>query len=184
MNHKDNKQKKKKILLLDTSAIIRGNLYFLKQFGELYTIPEVLMEIKDEDSLFKINFENIKVDRPSESSLKKVKKIVKKTGENLSKTDMKLLAMAETFIRRDPNIKVTIATDDYGIQNIAKKMNIDFISVSTEGIKEERDYLKKCVRCLMIYDPSLPFCPRCNEEAFKKVPKVKKKLNRLVKKKN
>ena len=168
-------KKKKRIVLLDTSAIIRGNLYFLKQFGELYTIPEVLMEIKDEDSLFKINFEEIKVDRPSESSINKIKEIVKKSGEILSKTDIKLLAMAETFLRRDENNEITIATDDYSIQNIAKKLKYNFISISTEGIKEERDYLKKCIKCLMIYEPNLPFCPRCNEEVFKKIVKKQKK---------
>jgi len=164
----------KKIVLLDTSAIIRGNLFFLKQFGELFTIPEVLMEIKDDDSLFKINFEEIKVDRPSESSIKKVKELVKKTGETLSNTDIKLLAMAETFRRRDENFKVTIATDDYSLQNLARKLRFEFISVSTEGIKEEREYLKKCTRCLLIYEPTLPFCPRCNEESFKKIIKRKK----------
>ncbi|MEO2154697.1 MAG: hypothetical protein ABGW69_02710 [Nanoarchaeota archaeon] len=176
------KQEKKKIVILDTSAIIHGNLYYLKQFGQLLTIPEVLEEIKDSDSLFKINFEDILVDFPSDSAIKKVKNIVKKSGETLSKTDIKVLAMAETLKRRNEtepfDLEITISTDDYGIQNIAKKMGFKFMPVSTEGIKEERDYLKKCVRCLMIYNPDLPYCPRCNEEAFKKVPKLLKSKRR------
>ncbi len=175
----DEKKQKKKVVILDTSAIIHGNLYYLKQFGELMTIPEVLQEIKDEDSLFKINFEDIKVDFPSDSSIKKVRNLVKKIGETLSSTDIKVLAMAETLKRRNEtepfDLEVIIATDDYGIQNIAKKMGFKFMPVSTEGIKEERDYLKKCLRCLMIYDPSLPYCPRCNSEEFKKIPKFKPK---------
>jgi UPF0271 protein len=172
-------KKTKEIVVFDTSSLIHGQLPYLTQFGELWTVPDVINEIKDQETLFKLASLEYFVDKPSESSFKLIKKLNAKFGENLSKTDMKILALAETLKRRFEDkkieIKIKIATDDYGIQNLAKELGIEIIPIVYEGIKEKRKYWKKCLRCLLVYESSLPYCPRCGSEEFKRVFEKRRK---------
>lgn len=165
--------KKKTIVIFDTSSLIHGQLPYLTQFGELWTVPEVINEIKDYETLFKLSSLEYFLDKPTISSYKFVKDFVNKIGEELSKTDLKILSLAITIQRRFEDKKekpiIKIATDDYGIQNIAKKLGFEIIPVAYDEIKEKRKYFKKCLRCLLIYEPNLPYCPRCNSEEYKKV---------------
>ncbi len=173
-------KEKKEVVIFDTSSLIHGQLPYLTQFGELWTVPDVINEIKDHETLFKLASLEYFVDKPSESSFKFIKRLNEKFGENLSKTDLKILALAETLKRRfeDKNIdlKIKIATDDYGIQNLAKELGLEIIPIAHEGIKEKRKYWKKCLRCLLVYESSLFQCPRCGCEEFKRV--FKKRYNR------
>jgi rRNA maturation endonuclease Nob1 len=177
-------REKKEIVIFDTSSLIHGQLPYLTQFGELWTVPEVINEIKDYETLFKLASLEYFVDKPSENSFKFVKKLCEKFGENLSKTDLKILALAETLKRRfedkDVDLKIKIATDDYGMQNLAKELDLEIIPIAYEGIKEKRKYWKKCLRCLLVYESTLTQCPRCGCEEFKRVLNRKKGKKRKI----
>jgi UPF0271 protein len=138
---------------LDTSAIIYLNDF--RQFKEIFTIQEVLEEVKDKVSLMKLSGLKLKVVEPSLNSLKDVKTIAKETGdlEKLSETDVKLLALAKEQ-------KLVIVSDDYNIQNVAERMNIKYISIFSKPIKKLIKWKKFCKSCKKFYQKGKS-CERC-----------------------
>lgn len=81
---------------------------------------------------------------PSKKNIKKIEEFVKESGDDLSVTDKKLLALALDF-------DGIILTEDYDIQNVAKSLGIKFSSIATEGIKEVYKWKKICKGCKKEY---------------------------------
>lgn len=81
------------IIILDSGAIIKGNLNF--QSDSLYTIPQVLQEIKDEKSQEYLKWLNIEIKTPSPECIQEIINFSKVTGDlaSLSKTDIRVLAL-------------------------------------------------------------------------------------------
>jgi UPF0271 protein len=140
--------------VLDTSAIIY--LQDFRKFEEIFIPSLVVEEVKDRLSTMKLEALNAKTLEPNKKFLEEVKSVAKKTGdlEKLSRTDIQVLALAK-------ELKATIISDDYNIQNVAKKLNIQFFPVFSKGIKEMFFWKKFCPACKRYFKKNLKECPIC-----------------------
>jgi|YelNatPaOPRAMG01_1025707.scaffolds.fasta_scaffold11198_8 UPF0271 protein len=152
-------------VVLDTSAIIY--LQDFRKFDKIFIPTLVAEEVKDRLSVMKLESLNAKKIEPNKKFLDEVEAIAKKTGdlEKLSKTDIQVLALAK-------ELKATIISDDYNIQNVAKKLKIEFLPVFSKGIKEIFFWKKYCPNCKKYFKSELEECPICGAK-LKRVPKTK-----------
>jgi UPF0271 protein len=148
-------------VLLDTSAVIY--LSGFSGFDEILTVNSVLNEIKDRASRMKLAGISLKIVEPSRESLRKVEDAARETGdlENLSKTDLEVLAAA------DEN-KCAIISDDRGIQNVAEKIGIPYVSVFNKKISKMITWGKYCTACKRYSKGER--CQVCGGE-LKRIPK-------------
>jgi len=124
--------------IVDTSVILSG--FIPDNLDDYITVEEVLHELKK--SIYHAKM--LKICSPSKKSIKKIEEFVKESGDDLSVTDKKLLALALDF-------DGIILTEDYDIQNVAKSLGIKFSSIATEGIKEVYKWKKICKGCKKEY---------------------------------
>ena len=123
--------KKSEKLILDSVAFISG----FPIEGECFTINEVINELKNMYTRTRAEIAlsqgKLRILEPSRKEIEKVKRIAAKTGDllNLSKTDIKLIALAH-------ELNGTLITDDYDIQNVATVMKIKYRGIYERGIKE------------------------------------------------
>ncbi|MEM5773051.1 MAG: PIN domain-containing protein [Candidatus Aenigmatarchaeota archaeon] len=153
--------------VLDTSAIIY--LQDFRKFDEIFIPSSVVEEVRDKLSSMKLEALKAKIVEPDEIFVREIKTIAKKTGdlEKLSKTDIQVLALAKQF-------EANIVSDDYNIQNVAKKLGIKYLSVFSKGIKEIYFWKKYCPACKKNFKDSLKECPVCGAK-LKRVPKTQAK---------
>jgi len=145
-----------KAFILDTSAFIRG----LRLKGELITVPEVVSELKDQNSRINFELSGCRVEEAKEEYTREVIKSIKALGEGeLSKTDINLLAKALEY-------KGTLVTDDYSIQNVASFLGIEVVPVIRGKIKEIIKWERRCSGCGRRVDADI--CPFCGSEVKKK----------------
>jgi len=156
-----------KILVLDTSAVISGLAPGLV-YAEQVTVPEVLEEARDLCSKLELETAvlagKVKVIEPSEKSLDEVSGKVEHTGDVVSRTDIKLLALALDL--RDKNAE--LVTDDYAIQNLASLLEIPYQRVAMPGIKEVLRWEAVCPACESKYPPSATRCLICGSKLKRK----------------
>ncbi|WP_423792929.1 ribonuclease VapC [Methanocaldococcus indicus] len=165
-SHREEKKNKKYVL--DASAIIHGynpNYYDY----EYYITPETLEEIEENKVIINqaIQLGKVKIIQPKEEYIKKVKEVMKETGDNLSYQDILCVALSL-------QLNATILTDDFGIQNVAKKLNLD-----CEGIfyKTNKSFVwkKVCKGCKKIYPIDYEGeCEICGSKIVRKAIKVKR----------
>ncbi len=150
-------------VVLDTSAIIYLNDF--RMFDEIFTVSDVVDEVKDKINVLKLSGINLKVNDPSEVSVKEVKGIAKETGDlvKLSKTDIKILALAKEN-------QLTIVSDDYNIQNVAEKIGIGYISLFSKKITKLVKWRMYCDNCKRFFD-SEKNCPKCGGQLIRKPAK-------------
>ena len=153
-------------VVLDTSAVIYLNDF--RSFEEMFTVSNVIEEVKDKVSNLKLSGLKINVVEPSESAVKQVKEVAKRTGdlEKLSHTDLKVLAAAREH-------KLTIISDDYNIQNVAEKLGIKFISIFNRQITKLIRWKYYCKDCKKFYDDKTS-CPRCGLPLIRRPEKIRK----------
>ena len=106
------------------------------------------------NELFNVNpEEEIKIDSaqimwvsPDNKSLEIATNIAISTGDmaGLSEIDLGILALSI-------NLKKSLVTDDYRLQNLAEKAGIEWKTVSTKGIKELWKWELRCIACKKIY---------------------------------
>lgn len=94
-------KKDRKYLVIDTSTFIKETQFDRFNASELYTVDEVLREVRDKKArkyLVSIPF-RIKVREPSPEAIKAVISFAQKTGDygSLSSTDIKVMALTYTF---------------------------------------------------------------------------------------
>ena len=150
------------MLILDTCAFLTQK----HPDGECITIPEIKKEIINRQS--KQYFENmlstkLKIMKPRHESYQVVEKYAKITGDFdvLSKTDMNIIALGY-------EMKGTIVTDDFAIQNVALSLEVNFVSCSNKVITEKRLWSYKCNACKYISKTKLKDCQICgNTEIFR-----------------
>lgn len=148
---------------MDTSAIIYLNDF--RKFDEIIITPSVIKEVKDKVSLFKLaSLKNFKILEPSHKSIKEVEKIARVTGdiEQLSKTDLEVLALAKEF-------NVAIISDDKSIQNVAEKMRLKYLSIFSKKISKLIIWREFCRFCKKYYERK-KVCPVCGNKLIR-VPK-------------
>lgn len=140
--------------VLDTSA-----LFLLQEMptGEVYTSPGVLRELeKHGDNRIPYLSELLTILTPSKESLDTVGIGAKETGDDvrLSPVDLELLALAF-------ELKATLMSDDYSIQNLASHMGIAFIPAGKKGISKKLRWRYKCTGCGRIWTDLHQECPVC-----------------------
>lgn len=147
--------------------VIDSMVIFMRKafFKDMITIPEVIDEIKDENSRLYLSLINVRVEEAREEFIEKVKEAARKTGDifRLSDTDVKLLAKALEY-------NATIVTDDYSIQNVAKELNLKFENVIQKGIEKEFKWVRVCIGCGRKTENEI--CEICGSET--KLRRVKK----------
>ena len=104
--------------------------------------------------------------------------MVSKTGDTLSEADIGILALAL-------DLDGVLYTDDYGIQNVARKLGIDVRSIITEGVKEEFIWRKVCKGCKKMYpmDYKEEICEICGGILERKMVKGRLKKRYKTKRK-
>jgi UPF0271 protein len=152
-------------VVLDASAIIYLNDF--SRFDEMYTVYEVLEEIKDKISSLKLSSIKIKIREPNFNSIMDVTKIAKETGDldKLSTTDIKVLALAKTT-------DSIIISDDRNIQNVAEKMGIKYFSIFNEKIRKFIKWIKVCKSCGKKYKRG-NICKVCGSKLYRVPEKTK-----------
>jgi len=144
---------------------------------EGFTTPKVVEEVKDPESrLFLeglINAGKVKVLVPSKESVEAVKEAARRTGEleELSKADIEVLALAY-------ELKATLLTDDYNLQNIARTLGIPFKTLK-RGIKRVIRWNYVCIGCGKRFSEMPPdgICPDCGSPV-RLIPRKKRRRQR------
>jgi UPF0271 protein len=137
-----------KTYVLDASAFIYG----MFPEGELVTPPKVYAEVKDEASRLKLEMlAHLRVKEPEPSYVDAIIKAAQETGDivRLSPSDLDLLALAaeEHAAGKD----VTLLTDDYAVQNVARKMGLTILPLHQKRIKYKIVWEKRCMGCNRTY---------------------------------
>lgn len=143
------------IYIADSSVFIIGK----RIEGIIITVPSVLDEIRDEKSRTIMELMNVRIEPVLQSFLRKV--ILKagetKDSEELSRTDLDLLAKALEYTRIENTILVT---DDYAVQNTAIQLGIKVIPAGQKKIKDVLLWEKFCIGCKRRF-PTGDDCPVC-----------------------
>jgi UPF0271 protein len=150
MDSSDNTQ----VIILDATAFYAGIPY--SGLAKYYTTDSVVREISHRKKKITsvqdlIETGKLKIYDPVDEYLQIVENAAHKTGDvtQLSKTDISIIALALEFKNR--NLKVTLISDDYSVENLANKLGIFTASVSTEGIKKIVEWKIYCGGCGKIF---------------------------------
>ena len=128
---------------------------------------------------FNVAVENRKltVRSPKSSFFQDIREASRKVGDMryLSEADLQVLALALELKGR--GFSPLIITDDYSIQNVANKIDVEFASLMTFGIKFRFKWILYCPACYRKYPPDYKFKIRevCGTE-LKRKPKKKTRL--------
>jgi UPF0271 protein len=160
--------KKTKIYIIDTSAVLSGKPLNFND-SRIVTTEGVYNEFKPGGKDYQ-NFQfllekGLIINSPSDKSINKIKDISTKTGDTIrvSKTDIELLALALDYKKEEDKIPI-ILTDDYSIQNIANFLNIKFKTISQQGIKKRFKWSYQCRGCGKKFKEKIKKCPICGSE--------------------
>lgn len=162
-----------RVIILDTSAFIQG-FTSTSPDTRLYTTPQVLNELTDEFA--KIRASNwaqtgkLLVTSPREESLQHILDKAKKMGETdaLSSTDQSVLALAHQL---SVEVEVVVLiSDDYGVQNLADELGLQYMGMITPGIKRRFKWINYCPGCRKQFDKPQPdnICPICGTQLKRK----------------
>jgi len=132
---------------------------------EGYITKGVLNEVKDEilREVVRGSLRNgkLKILEVSEDSKRKIAKINNDFANNLSQTDIEILAAAYEH-------NLNLMTSDFAIQNIAKILNIPYEGI-VESVNEKiNKFIYICPACEKIYKQYKKICDACGTEIIKK----------------
>ena len=161
-------------IIVDTTAFIAGfNVYSVH--GEVYSVPEVEEELTG-DSISKLRLKmaiedgRLKLREPSAQALSKARETALEMGDflSLSEVDMKIIALAVQL--KNEGYMPEVITDDYAIQNIARRLNVKYASVITYGIKHQLRWVLYCPACHRKYPPDYKseICENCGTKLKRK----------------
>jgi len=160
-----NSNKKSKVVIIDTSAVLSGKPI---NFDDviIVTTQSVSDELKpggkDYQTFQFLREKGLIVNSPSRESIVKTRAISTRTGDigRLSKTDIEILALALDF-SKEKDKEPVILTDDYSIQNVANVLNIQFENISQQGIKKRFKWSYRCRGCGKKFEEYIKVCPIC-----------------------
>ncbi|AGK61651.1 putative nucleic acid-binding protein, consists of a PIN domain and a Zn-ribbon module [Archaeoglobus sulfaticallidus PM70-1] len=149
------------VYVIDTSAIIFKKGFYKK----MVTVPEVVEEVKDSNSSSYLSIIDLEVIEPDRKYIKNIERVARKTGDiyRLSETDIKLLALASELSEKE---EVVLVTDDYSIQNVARKIGFKTDSIIQKGISSEYKWVRKCRGCKRVIKDDVDRCPVCGSELY------------------
>lgn len=138
-----------KTYVLDASAFIYGTI----PDGEIETPSRVYEEVKDDKSRLKLEtLSGLTVREPDGRSVDSINDSARQTGDSLrlSRSDVDLLALA--LDEKNAGKDVSILTDDYAVQNVARKIGINIIPLHQKRIKYKIVWEKRCIGCNRAYE--------------------------------
>jgi UPF0271 protein len=149
--------------VLDTSAFIHE--YHTDE--QTASIPLVQQELTGEHAFRFDAMEGagMHIHIPAEGTVEKVRRAATETGDAdvLSETDLRLVAAAF-------ELDATLVTDDYAMQNVADKLDVDVEVIARDGIDERRDWKFQCAGCGREFDENHDRCPICGSGLSRKNP--------------
>jgi UPF0271 protein len=176
-----NHPKGERVIVLDTSAFVAGFDPFALPDQQV-TVPKVEEEIR-RSSMTKTRLEaaiesgKLKVQAPTPDACKKVNAFASQAGDvfKLSETDLQLLSVALEL--KEAGYSPQVITDDYSIQNVAKRMGVEFVALATFGIKRVLEWVRYCPACHREYPANAKFgdCQVCGTELKRKPRRQPKK---------
>ncbi|MDI6820507.1 MAG: hypothetical protein QMC89_06365 [Candidatus Hodarchaeaceae archaeon] len=159
----------RRIYILDTSAVIAGFVPGLADVEQV-TVQEVLDEARDLCSKLELETAvvagKVAVAEPSRSAMAEVSKKVGQTGDRISETDAKLLALALDL--RQAGDEPKLVTDDYSIQNLARLFGISYRRVAMPGISEVLTWEMVCPACGRVYRATISQCEACGSSLVRR----------------
>jgi len=149
--------------VLDSSAFI--NEYHTD--AEIATIPLVREELTDESAyrFDALEGSGMHLHIPDGETVERVERAARETGDydELSRTDIRLVAA--TF-----ELDGTLVTDDYAMQNVADKLEVDVDVIAQGGIDEQREWHFQCQGCGREFEENHDRCPICGSDLTRKNP--------------
>jgi len=156
---------KKKVFIIDTSAILSGKPISITD-AAIVTTPGVSDEFSPGGRDFQ-TFELLKetgltIQAPSKEAINSVKQTAKETGDDrrLSIADIEIVALA-LDINKKPDYEATILSDDYSIQNVASTLNIKFQGFLQKEITKKFKWVSRCPGCGKQFNETKKICPIC-----------------------
>ncbi len=151
--------------VLDASALLAGKDL---PFEEMYCTPDVLREVKGKDAtaqLLSTIEVKVEIRTPSEAGRKRIAEVARMTGDalRLSPTDVGVLALAL-------DLKATVISDDYSIQNVANEVGLEYRGLAFNGIEKKIEWGYRCVGCRRRFEEPTEKCPVCGSR-IKTTPK-------------
>ncbi len=134
--------------------------------GNVITVPSVVEELCDENSRTILELMNVRIEPPLQSFKKKVKTKagITRDSEELSDTDIDILAKALEYSGREETVLVT---DDFAIQNTAIQLGIRVMPAGQRKIKDILLWEKQCIGCKRRF-PEGDVCPVCGSPMNKR----------------
>ena len=149
--------------VLDSSAFI--NEFHTEE--TIASVPLVREELEDESAyrFDALEGSGMHLHIPDEGTVERIERAARETGdkEELSETDIRLVAAAFELDGR-------LVTDDYAMQNVAEKLNVDVEVIARDGIEEQRHWNFQCRGCGREFDEKHERCPVCGSELSRKNP--------------
>jgi len=168
------------VLVLDTSAFLAGFDPF-KVSEQQVTVPSVEEEIRTNSMTwvrFKAATENgeVTIRTPAPAALERVEECAIEVGDSffLSGTDKQVLALALDL--KTSGVIPQVISDDYSIQNVAKRLGIEFTPLATFGIRRVLEWMRYCPACHREYAANCVSteCVVCGTELKRKPRKQRK----------
>jgi UPF0271 protein len=167
-----------RMYVLDTTAFIVGASFSFTD--QLYTVPDVVNELRGRSDKQRFEYyqnAGLITKTPSKEYLTIIEERSKETGDSkrLSDVDKSLIALAL-------ELKATLVTDDYSLQNLAAVLDIEYQAVGERGIVEIIHWQLKCRGCGRIWDKPHNACPVCGtalKSSKKSGKKVKGNQNKI-----
>jgi UPF0271 protein len=145
-------------LVLDTSALLAGRPLGP---GEDTVVPAAVGDElqpggRDRRHLDMLLAAGARIADADPSLREKVRAEARKGGEigRLSVADVDVLAVALA-------LDAEVATDDYTIQNLARRLQVPVRAVQMAGITSEYRFVPRCTGCRRILDAPADECPVC-----------------------
>ena len=149
--------------ILDSSAFI--NEYHTDE--TIASIPLVREELEDESAyrFDALEGSGMHMHIPDGETVERIERAARETGdyEELSRTDIRLIAASF-------ELDGTLVTDDYAMQNVAEKLEVNVEVIARDGIEEQRSWLFQCQGCGREFDEKHDRCPICGSELSRKNP--------------
>lgn len=145
-------------LVLDTSALLAGRP--LGPDEDTVVPAAVLGELRpggrDRRHLDNLLAAGARVCEADPDARRKVREEAAKGGEapRLSEADVDVLAVALA-------LGAELATDDYTVQNVARRLAIPVRGVQQAGIRQEYRFVPRCTGCRRILSAPATECPVC-----------------------
>ncbi|VVB54154.1 Endoribonuclease Nob1 [uncultured archaeon] len=155
----------KPIRVLDASAILRSTLDFS---GGNYLMPHsVAQEVREGNEALALNAAieagAVKIEEPTKDALKTVEEAAKSSGDlgALSRPDLDVLAVAFKN-------KAAIVSDDYAVQNVARRLKLNVEASFHKGIREEITWVFVCGGCGKESKEGIKECAVCGSQIKRK----------------